>query len=174
MLARVDALAAAGLPTLVSDVGEPFRLATYLRRYAAPRVVFVVGTRSFADLFRDKPFEALEGGVFEALGRLFRRWVRVALYPQRDPQTGERLTASVLPIQPEYRHLLRHLLDNQLIVELQATPDESPPVVAVDVLRDLQAGGIAWESAVPIAAASLIKEWRLFGYPGAAGRDESA
>jgi hypothetical protein len=174
LLARVDTLAAAGLPTLVSDVAEPFRLATYLRRYAAPRVVLVVGTQTFADLFRDKPFEALEGGVFEALGRLFRRWVRLALYPERDPRTGERLTASALPVQPEYRHLLRHLLDNQLINELRALPDESPPAVAADVLDDLQAGGTAWESAVPFAAVSLIKERHLFAYPGAAARDKSA
>ena len=73
----------------------------------------------------------------------------------------------------EYRHLLQHMLDNELIVELQAIPDESPPVVAADVLEDLQAGGIAGELAVPTAAASLIKERRLFGYPGATGRNES-
>jgi hypothetical protein len=174
LLARVDALAAAGLPTLVSDLGEPFRLGTYLRRYAVPRVVLVIGTQAFADLFRDRPFEALEGGVFEALGRLFTRWVRLALYPERDPTTGQRLTASALPVQPEYRHLLRHLLANRLISELRALPDESPPAVAADVLDDLQAGGTAWESAVPRAAAALIKERCLFAYPGAAARDRSA
>jgi hypothetical protein len=174
LLARVDVLAAAGLPTLVSDVAESFRLATYLHRYAAPRVVLVVGTQAFADLFRDKPFEALEGGVFEALGRLFTRWVRLALYPQRDPRTGERLTASALPVQPEYRHLLQHLLDNQLINELRALPDESPPAVAAEVLDDLQAGGTAWESAVPLAAASVIKKRRLFAYADGAAWDGSA
>jgi hypothetical protein len=95
LLGRLDMLAAAGLPTLVTDIGE---------------------------LFREKPFENLQGGVFEALGRLFTRGVTLALYPDRDPRTGELLLASTVAVPPEYRHLLRHLLDNGLIHELRALP----------------------------------------------------
>jgi hypothetical protein len=122
LLGRLDTLAAAGLPTLVTDIGELFRVAAYLRRYATPRVVFVAGTQTFAALFREKPFENLQGGVFEALGRLFTRGVTLALYPDRDPRTGELLRASTVAVPPEYRHLLRHLLDNGLIHELRALP----------------------------------------------------
>jgi hypothetical protein len=122
LLARLDTLAAAGLPALVTDLGELFRVASYLRRYATPRVVFVAGTRRFAALFGEKPFENLQGGVFEALGRLFTRGVTLALYPDRDPLTDELLGASTVAVPPEYRHLLRHLLDNGLIHELRALP----------------------------------------------------
>ena len=122
LLGRLDSLAAAGLPALVTDLGEPFRVASYLRRYATPRVVFVAGTRRFVALFGEKPFENLQGGVFEALGRLFTRGVTLALYPDRDPRTGEPLGASTVAVPPEYRHLLRHLLDNGFIHELRALP----------------------------------------------------
>jgi hypothetical protein len=122
LLGRLDTLAAAGLPTLVTDIGELFRVADYLRRYATPRVVFVAGTQTFAALFREKPFENLRGGVFEALGRLFTRGVTLALYPDRDPGTGGLLRASTVAVPPEYRHLLRHLLDNGLIHELDERP----------------------------------------------------
>lgn len=122
LLGRLDALAAAALPTLVTDMGELFRVARFLRRYATPRVVFVAGTQSFAALFDQKPFEDLQGGVFEALGRLFTRGVTLALYPDRDPRTGEILRASTVAVPLEYRHLLRHLLDNGLIHELRELP----------------------------------------------------
>ena len=122
LLGRLDTLAAAGLPTLVTDVGELFRVADHLRRYATPRVVFVAGTQTFTALFREKPFENLPGGVFEVLGRLFTRGVTLALYPDRDPRTGEPLQASAAEVPSEYRHLLRHLLDNGLIHELRALP----------------------------------------------------
>jgi hypothetical protein len=122
LLGRLDTLAAAGLPTLVTDVGEFFRVADHLRRYATPRVVFVAGTQTFTALFRAKPFENLPGGVFEALGRLFTKGVTVALYPDRDPRTGESLQASAAEVPSEYRHLLRHLLDNGLIHELRTLP----------------------------------------------------
>ena len=100
-------------------MGELFRVARFLRRYATPRVVFVAGTQSFAALFDEKPFENLQGGVFEALGRLFTRGVTLALYPDRDPGTGEILRASTVAVPPEYRYLLRHLLDNGFIHELR-------------------------------------------------------
>lgn len=122
LLGRLDALAAAGLPTLVTDIGELFRVAGYLRRYATPRIVFVAGAQRFAALFGDKPFEDLQGGVFEALGRLFTRGVTLALYPDRDPRTGEVLRAATVAVPAEYRHLLQHLLDNGLIHELRALP----------------------------------------------------
>jgi hypothetical protein len=122
LLGRLDGLAAAGLPALVTDLAELYRVADYLLRYATPRVVFVAGTRTFAALFRERPFENLRGGVFEALGRLFTRGVTLALYPDRDPGTGELLRASAVAVPPEYRHLLRHLLDNQLIHELDERP----------------------------------------------------
>ena len=122
LLGRLDALAAAGLPTLVTDMGELFRVARFLRRYATPRVVFVASTPSFAALFDAKPFENLPGGVFETLGRLFTRGVTLALYPDRDPRTGEILRASTVAVPPEYRHLLQHLLDNGLIHELRELP----------------------------------------------------
>jgi hypothetical protein len=173
LLARVDALAAAGLSALVTDLAEPFRLANYLKRYAARRVVLVADAQMVAGAFRDKPFEALEGGVFEALGRLLTRSVRIALYPHRNPRTGERLTASTLAVGPEYRHLLQHLLDNHLIHELRAVPGETGAVAAADVLDDLRAGGTAWESAVPAAVAALIKERGLFGFPGRPVADTS-
>jgi hypothetical protein len=122
LLERLDGLAAAGLPALVTDVGELFRVAVYLRRYAVPRAVFVAGTRVFAELFREKPFDHLPGGVFEALGRLFTPGVALALYPDRDAGTGELLSASTVPVPSEFRHLLQHLLANGLIRELRALP----------------------------------------------------
>jgi hypothetical protein len=122
LLGRLDTLAAAGLATLVTDIGELFRVARYLARYAIPHVVFVAGTRTFAALFSEKPFQNLQGGVFEALGRLFTRGVTLALYPDRDPRTGELLRASTVVVPPKYRHLLQHLFDNGLIHELRELP----------------------------------------------------
>ena len=120
LLARLDALAAAGLATLVTDFGELFRVALYLRRYAAPRVVFVIGTPTFAHFFSGRPFEALEGGAMEALGRLLTRTVRIALYPEPDHRTGQTVSARTMPLPPEYTHLRDYLFDNDFVHELRS------------------------------------------------------
>jgi hypothetical protein len=119
LLARLDALAAAGLATLVTDFEELFRVALYLRRYAAPRVVFVIGTPAFAHFFGGRPFEALEGGAMEALGRLLTRTVRIALYPEPDPRTGQTVSARTMPLAPEHTHLRDYLFDNDFVHELK-------------------------------------------------------
>jgi len=122
LLARLDALATAGLATLVTDFEELFRVAVYLRRYAVPRVVFVVGTRTFSLFFGGRPFETLEGGVLEALGRLLTRTVRIALYPEHDPLTGTPVNARTMPLPSEYHHLREYLFANGLLHELSAVP----------------------------------------------------
>ena len=120
LLARLDALAAAGLATLVTDFDELFRVALYLRRYAAPRVVFVIGTPTFAHFFSDRPFESLEGGAMELLGRLLTRTVRIALYPEPDRRTGQTVSARTMPLPPEYTHLRDYLFDNDFVHELRS------------------------------------------------------
>jgi len=120
LLARLDGLARAGLATLVTDFEELFRVAVYLRRYAVPRIVFVIGTRTFRLFFGGRPFETLEGGVLEALGRLLTRSVRIALYPEHDPLTGAPVSARTMPVPSEYHHLREYLFDNGLLHELTA------------------------------------------------------
>jgi hypothetical protein len=127
VLARVDALAAGGLSTLVSDLEALYQLGNYLARYTRVRVVFVASAATFVEVFRDHRFDHLDGGVFEALGRLFKRWVRVGLYPSRDGRTGELLTAAALPVGPDYRHLLEHLRHAGFVCEIRPKPDGSAP-----------------------------------------------
>jgi len=92
-------------------------------RYGTIAEIGVTGAASFAEVFRDKRFETLDGGVFEALGRLFKRWVRVALYPSRDQRTGKMLTAHTLPVGREYRYLLQHLLNGGFVCAVRASAD---------------------------------------------------
>jgi hypothetical protein len=70
----------------VSDLDEWWQLVNYFERFTRAHIVLVGSAEAFTEAFREKRFEQLGGGVFEALGRLFKRWVRVALYSsQRAP-----------------------------------------------------------------------------------------
>ena len=64
------------------------------------------------------------------------------------------------------RHLLQHLLENGQIEPLRDYREEHLGASAASVLEDLQSGGRSWEAQVPEAVTALIKERRLFGYPG--------
>jgi hypothetical protein len=72
-LARADVLAACGMSVLISDYFEYYRLAAYLSRNNAKRKIAVtMGAASLRDLFDEKYYAALEGGILESFGRLFK------------------------------------------------------------------------------------------------------
>jgi hypothetical protein len=173
LLARVDTLAAAGLPTLVTDIADWWRLVRFFERFTREQTVFVAGADAFTEAFRERRFEELGGGVFEALGRLFKRWVRVAIHPSCDRRSDAPFALESLPVGPEYRYLLQHLLQAGLLRALEVPP--APGFRdATEVLVDLRRGDGSWENAVPEAAASVIKAQRLFGYPGERARQGPA
>jgi hypothetical protein len=165
-LARIDTLSAVGLPVLVTDLPEFYRLEAYLSRYSKRDLLFVVGAELLAQAFREEYYEKLEGGAFEGLGRLFKRWVRFVVYPARQRQTNILLTAENVKVSPRMRHLLQYLLEGGQVEPLREYQEEHLGEAAPDVLADLQSGGRSWEAEVPEAVTSLIKERRLFGYPG--------
>ncbi len=71
-LARVDILGALGRTVLISKFGEYFRLATYLFRYTDKAIGLVMGVPSLIEIFNKKYYANLEGGILEALGRMFK------------------------------------------------------------------------------------------------------
>jgi hypothetical protein len=165
-LARIDTLSAVGLPVLVTDMPEFYRVEAYLSRYSKRDLLFVVGAELLALAFREEYYEKLEGGAFEGLGRLFKRWVQVAVYPARQRHANTLLTAENVEVPPRMRHLLQYLLESGQVEPLRKYQEEHLGEAAPDVLAGLQLGGRSWEAHVPEAVTALIKQRRLFGYPG--------
>ena len=166
VLARVDTLAALGLPVLVTDLAEFYGVEEYLSRYSKRDVAFAIGAKILERALREEYYEKLDGGLLEGLGRLFKRRVRFVVYPSRQADTNVLLTAENVEVSPHIRHLLRFLVESGQVDPLREYREESLGVAAAAVLADLQSGGTSWETQVPEAVANLIKQRRLFDYPG--------
>jgi hypothetical protein len=163
-LARVDILGALGRPVMISKFGEYFRLASYLARYTNRMIGLVMGVPSLMEIFDEKYYLHLEGGILEALGRMFKSGLKLYVYPAIDEKTGELLTATQLEVAPNLRSLFRYLIDNEFIQEIT---DYNPDYLRIhppDVLVKLQSGDPAWERMVPPEVAEIIKSRQFFGY----------
>jgi hypothetical protein len=163
-LARVDILGALGRTVMVSKFGEYFRLASYLARYTNRMIGLVMGVPSLMEIFDEKYYLNLEGGILEALGRMFKSGLKLYVYPLIDEQTGELVTATKLEVAPNLRSLFRYLIDNEFIEEIT---DYNPDYLRIhppDALVKLQSGDPAWEQMVPAEVAKIIKDRRFFGY----------
>lgn len=184
-LSRVDLLGELGFTTLISNYPEYYRLTSYFRRYTREMIGMALGIDNLLEVFNEKYYEHLEGGILESFGRMFRHAVKLYIYPVRQ-QALEGRPASALPhgsiaghafardvlitarnvhIAPHLRNLYDHLLQNGYIESLTGFDPGALGARSGDVLQLIRAGDPAWERQVPPTVAAAIKRRGLFGHP---------
>jgi hypothetical protein len=163
-LARVDILGALGRTVLVSKFGEYYRLAGYLSRYTNQKIGLVMGVPSLIEIFDEQYYSNLEGGILEALGRMFKGGLKLFVYPMIDEKTGKLITARKVEVAPNLRSLFQYLIDNQYIEEITEYHPEYLRIYPPDALAKLQSGDSGWEHMVPPEVVQIIKEREFFGY----------
>ncbi len=162
-LSRADSLSAAGLSVLVSDYAEFFRLAGYLNQLTSNRVALAVGAVTVPDIFDPKHYRTLDGGILEAVGRLFRNDLTLFVYPYTDRATGKLLTVESLALPAESQPLYDYAVRAGRVVGLDNYDAACLSIDSRDVLKRI-AAGTAWEEMVPPAVVKLIKDRHLFGH----------
>jgi len=163
-LARVDILGALGRTVLVSKFGEYYRLAGYLSRYTNRKIGLVMGVPSLIEIFDEQYYSNLEGGILEALGRMFKGGLKLFVYPMIDEKTGKLITARKVEVASNLRSLFQYLIDNQYIEEITEYHPEYLRIYPPDALAKLQSGDSGWEHMVPPEVVQIIKEREFFGY----------
>jgi hypothetical protein len=163
-LARVDILRALGRMVMVSNYTTSFSVTSFLRHYTQNWIGMPVGVPTLREIFDEKHYTDLEGGILEGLGRLFQGKVRLIVYPTKAAGSQELVTAANLDVKPELSHLYRYLTDNHFIDDVREFDPTQLDVTPADVLAAIQSGSPGWENLVPAQAAEMIKRDGLFGF----------
>jgi hypothetical protein len=166
-LQRVDILGALGRTVLISKFGEYYRLAGYLSRYTNKMIGLVMGVPSLHEIFDEKYYLNLEGGILEALGRMFKHGLKLYVYPMINEKTGQLVTATQTEVATNLRSLFQYLIDNRYIEEITDYQRDFLRIYPAKVLAKLKAGDESWEKMVPPEVAQIIKEREFFGYRAA-------
>ncbi|MDK3159391.1 hypothetical protein QPK87_22850 [Kamptonema cortianum] len=162
-LARADMLATVGKTVLISNYFEYFRLAGYLRRFTKEPIGITLGAKSLNELFDEKYYETLEGGILESFGRLFKNDIKVFVYPFED-ETGKLITAANFEAPKGLQDLYNHLLKKGCIVGIEKYNPDYLKIFSRNLLQDIQSGKSGWETSVPPEVATIIKERGYLGY----------
>jgi hypothetical protein len=161
-LTRVDLLTAMGYNVLVSDYLRFFRLRSWIRRYTQNTLAIVLSVLDFDQLFDPRFYDGLEGGILEAMGKLFSDNTRVYVYPAK---IGGRLVSlDNVEIQPELNHLLRFLVANNAMLPASYYREDFLHILAADVLNQIATGAETWQEQVPEVVARTIRERGLYGF----------
>ncbi len=164
-LDRVDMLGALGKPVLLSNFLRYHRLVSYLSRYTRKPIGLPLGLVRLRDIFDEKYYTGLAGGLMESLGQLFRQGVKLYVYPSLD-RSGKLTTVDNLEVAPHLRHLYAHLVENRLVEDIRGYNPDYLPIYSGDVLKKIQSGDASWEKLVPPPVAEVIKAKQLFGWRG--------
>jgi len=165
-LDRVDILGALGQTVLISNYARFFKLADYLFRYTKQMIGIAIGAPTLKELFEERFYTDLEGGILESFGRMFKNELKLYLYPMTDPKTGGLLTAANFQPESHLRHLYSYLREKGYVKDVSNYDPACLNITSRDVLARLQGGDPSWESLVPPPVARIVKERRLFGYRG--------
>ncbi|MFO0909188.1 MAG: TonB-dependent receptor [Isosphaeraceae bacterium] len=163
-LDRVDILGTLGRPVLITNFGEFYRLANYLQRHTSQLIGLVMGVPTLREIFEEKYYTQLAGGILESFGRLFKNDLKLYVYPLQEPATGALITASNLRVAPKLQHLYNYLIENQ---HIQPIRDYNPEILGVfsrDVYRRMRDNDPSWVHDVPPGVALMICQRHLLGY----------
>ena len=164
-LDRADILCSIGQTVLISNYQEYYRLVDYFAGFTKKRIGLIMGIPSLQEIFDEKYYEHLTGGILEAMGRLFSKSMVIYAYPFR----GEAniTTVSDIVVNDLFRNIFDYLKQTRRIRDIEDFDPEILSIWSREVLRKIRTGETGWEESLPTYVDNIIKEKGLFGYPKA-------
>jgi hypothetical protein len=163
-LARADLLGALGIDALISRFQPYYQLADYLAEYTDRLIGLAVGLPTVRQMAEERYYKELPGGVLESMGRLFKRSVKMYVYPTLDPNSGEIRTVDTASIPPPWHYMRALLREIGRIEPIRDFNENYTAIHTTDVLARIQRGDVSWQEMVPPTVAEMIKAKNLFGF----------
>ena len=164
-LDRADILCSIGQTVLISNYQEYYRLVDYFAGFTKKRIGLIMGIPSLQEIFDEKYYEHLTGGILEAMGRLFSKSLVIYAYPFRGETSIN--TVSDIVVNDLFRNIFDYLKQARRVRDIE---DFDPDILSIwsrEVLSKIRTGETGWEESLPTYVDKIIKEKGLFGYPKA-------
>ena len=162
-LDRAELLCSLGQTVMISNFQEYFKVVEYFSNYTKARMGLAMGVSNLVDIFDEKYYRHLSGGILEAFGKLFYRDLKVYLYPMKD-EDGVIINSDNLKVHPRMKELYKFFKFNGKVVDITDFDEKNLEIFSRKVLKMINTGGEGWEEMLPQGIAEIIKKDHLFGY----------
>ena len=166
-LSRADLLCALGHKVLISNFKEYYRLVEYFSSYTKQRIGLAMGVNNLVEIFDEKYYRHLSGGILEAFGKLFFKDLKVYLYPLLAEDHSLK-DSNNLKVHPRMKELYKFFKENGRVVDIKSYDPALLGIFSRDILQKINNNETGWENQVPDGIAELIKSHKLFGWASAA------
>ncbi|WP_290700672.1 TonB-dependent receptor [Lacinutrix sp.] len=159
---RAKLLCSLGQTVLISNFQEYYKLVEYFSQYSKARMGLAMGVNNLIDIFDEKYYRHLSGGILEAFGKLFYKDLRVYLYPMKN-KDGTLTTSDNLKVHPRMKELYKFFKYNGKVVDITDYDPDTLSVFSRKVLSMINKGEDGWQAMLPEGVSKLIMEKSLFG-----------
>lgn len=163
-LDRAELLCSLGQHVMITDFSEYYKLVEYFSEFTKRRMGLGMGVHNLIQIFDEKYYRNLSGGILEAFGKLFFKDLKIYLYPLKDEETGDIINSETLKVHPRMKELYKFFKYNGKVIDIENFDPETLDIFSRKVFQMLQIGEPGWEEMLPEGVSEIIKEERLFGY----------
>ncbi len=160
---RAELLCSLGQTVMISNFQEYYKVVEYFSNYTKARMGLAMGVNNLVDIFDEKYYRHLSGGILEAFGKLFYRDLKVFLYPMLDDD-GTVINSENLKVHPRMKELYKFFKFNGKVIDIDDFDRDTLKIFSREVLKMISKGQPGWEDMLPEGIATLIKKHHLFGY----------
>jgi len=163
-LDRAELLCSLNQTVMITNFQEYYKLVDYFSEFTKARMGLAMGVYNLIQIFDEKYYRNLSGGVLEAFGKLFYKDLKIYLYPLKDLETGEIITSTNLKVHPRMKELYKYFKFNGRIADIKKFDPEILEIFSRKAFKMIVGGKKGWEDMLPEGVAKIIKDKRLFGY----------
>ena len=163
-LDRAELLCSLGQTVMITNFQEYYKLVDYFSEFTKARMGLAMGVYNLIQIFDEKYYRDLSGGVLEAFGKLFYKDLKIYLYPLKDLESGEIITSKNLKVHPRMKELYKYFKFNGRIADITKFDPEILEIFSRKAFKMIVNGKSGWEEMLPEGVGKIIKDKRLFGY----------
>lgn len=163
-LNRMDLLCGMGVNVMISNYRETYKLISYFNHLKLNRLGIVVGILTLEDIFKEKYYIDLSGGLFEALGMLFPRNASMYIYPALAEDNKSIIDSTILQKTKKLEMLVNYLFETGKIKDIKNVRKDKLHIFSREVYRMISNNEPGWEKLVPKFISKQILEKWMFRY----------
>jgi hypothetical protein len=123
-----------------------------------------MGVNNLSELFNEKYYRNLQGGILEAFGRIFSKDLKILVYPFQENDSATVMRKEDAEVHPRFRPIIDYLIFHNRILDIDEYDESVMSIFSREVLQKIKCGDEGWEECLPTYVDRVIKDKQLFGF----------
>ena len=165
-LDRADVIGKLGYNVIISNFSEYYKLVDFFTQFTRnqTKIGLAMGVNNLLEIFKENYYVNLPGGIMEAFGKLFKKQIKIYLYPYLDKEENKLLTSKNLKVEKNLHELYKYFLYNGKIEDITEYNETFLNTYSRRILEKIANGEEDWEDECPQVVVDMIKDRSMFGY----------